>query len=184
MNKALLGAILGAFLFPVAAHAETISQALLDCSKESNTLKRLVCYDRLVKDIKQYEDGELPAFSLPNFEVSDSGQNTTTPSASATPRPAPRQEQSVNRDADADFGLARRDEDKDKKVYLTIAKIEKSGRRNVLLTFENGQVWRQTDGESYRLKVGDVVYVERAALGSFVLSKDDIKKRIRVKRER
>ena len=193
MNKALFGAVLSAFLFPMTVNAETISEALLDCSKESNSLKRLVCYDRLVKDIKQYEDGERPSFSLPGFSL-ESDQNAQAPSAQTPVTPAaPVRPAAPARDEDADFGLSdRQKEDKKeeknkekKKIYLTIAKIEQSGRINVKLTFENGQVWRQTDNSrGPKLRVGDVVYIERAALGSFVLSKDDVKKRIRVKRER
>jgi hypothetical protein len=43
-------------------------------------------------------------------------------------------------------------------------------------------VWRQTDGSHFRLSKDEVVIIERGALGSFFIGKEDTKKRIRAKR--
>lgn len=186
MNKMLLGAVFGAFLFPMTATAETLSEALLKCSKEQNSLKRLVCFDSVTKDVKQYEDGERPAFTIPSFgnepvarrepaaPRSNAGQARTTP--------APNQPESDI----SDLGLpkvVKRDIKKGEKVYVTVAEAKRDPRKKWILTFENGQEWRQTDTVSIKVEAGDVMYIERGIFGSFFASSDDIKKRIRVKRK-
>lgn len=53
----------------------------------------------------------------------------------------------------------------------------------MLITLDNGQVWKQVDSSSLRLRVGDAVEIERASLGSFMLKKQGSKRSMRVSRE-
>jgi len=63
-----------------------------------------------------------------------------------------------------------------------ITRLQQSGYDKVLITLDNGQVWQQVDASSLRLKVGDDVMIERAALGSFMLKKKGSKRTMRVSR--
>jgi len=65
----------------------------------------------------------------------------------------------------------------------TITGLQQAGYDKVLITLDNGQIWRQIDTSSLRLRVGDSVVIERAALGSFMLKKQGSKRTMRVSRE-
>jgi hypothetical protein len=194
MKKMLLSVVFGAFLFPTVASAETLSEALLECSKEKNSLKRLVCFDNVTKDVKQYEDGERPAFVIPGFSLSGNNEQASNarptasnknvasaPSSSTAPTPSAEGED-ISR-----LGLpkvVKRDIDKGEKIYMTVAEARRDKNRKWVLKFENGQEWRQTDTVSIKVEAGDAIYIERGTFGSFFLSKDDVKKRIRIKRNK
>ena len=60
--------------------------------------------------------------------------------------------------------------------------MQKTPYGKLIITLETGQVWRQTNSTSLRLKPGQEVYVEEGALGSYFLGKESSNKRIRVKR--
>ena len=160
------------------AQAETIANALSQCKAEQNSLKRLVCYDRVAQSIDRYSGLEdlvnVPA-PLPARAASSVNR-----AAQESVRNVP---QSTASGADADFGMENQvpTERKDK-IYAEIANIDKGPRKRYIITLSNGHVWKQTDGESLRLKVGQTVYIERGALGAFYLSKESANKRIRVKR--
>ena len=66
-----------------------------------------------------------------------------------------------------------------------IGKIDTIGHGVRILTLENGQVWRQVGSSSQpRLKPGDLVAIEKGALGSFILKKEGSNRSLRVKRIR
>jgi hypothetical protein len=68
------------------------------------------------------------------------------------------------------------------KIFLTISEVEKDPYGALKISFNNGQVWKQTDSRNFRLKSGQKVYIEKAALGSFLLGAEGRNSTIRVKR--
>lgn len=64
-----------------------------------------------------------------------------------------------------------------------VTRLQQSGYDKVLITLDNGQIWRQVDSSSLRLRVGDAIEIERAALGSYMLKKRGSKRSMRVSRE-
>ena len=68
-------------------------------------------------------------------------------------------------------------------LSATVTRLQKYGYEKVLITLDNGQVWKQIDVSSLRLRVGDTVDIERAALGSFMLRKQGNNRRMRVSRK-
>lgn len=53
----------------------------------------------------------------------------------------------------------------------------------LIVVLENGQVWRQTDGDALRLKdAANVARISRAAFGSFMMTVNDSSKSIKVRR--
>jgi hypothetical protein len=68
------------------------------------------------------------------------------------------------------------------RLGATVARVQPSGYDRVLITLDNGQVWRQVDSSSLRLRVGDAIEIERASFGSFMLQKTGSKRSMRVSR--
>jgi hypothetical protein len=178
-NYLMLSLLLFSMTSAIAAPAETVTQALKKCGQVQNSLKRLVCYDKMVNELNRY-GGLNELMSVPAPLAADSAApaisaNTTQADSSATtPEPA----------RNTDFGIEHKiqREDSEDKIYATVVKIEQNARKKRVFTLDNGHVWRQTEGNSLKIDINDLVYVERGALGSFHLSKDNVNRRMRVKR--
>lgn len=95
---------------------------------------------------------------------------------------------STPQSAEAGFGLERRElraAETLETVASPIASLERLRDGSVLVTLENGQVWRQTDGPRQTLwRPGDRLLIERAALGSFLAAVEGSGRSVRVRRER
>lgn len=79
------------------------------------------------------------------------------------------------------FGI-KAPKDKLAQLQLTVDNVKKNSRGYRIFTFSNGQVWRQLETKYIRLKPGDKVVIDSAALGSFLLKKTEGGQAIRVKR--
>ncbi|NMH60106.1 hypothetical protein [Alteromonas ponticola] len=169
----LVGSV--ALLCAATTQAESIEQALVKCSNVDNSLQRLVCFDKVAKDVQQYSGVE---------EAIKRGYSVPAGSVSA-PRPAPRKSiETVTPAAEATpFGLEPKEQGEEiEEISATVASLDKAPRGELIITLSDGSVWRQRDSTHYKLKSGDVVNIERGMLGSFYLSKPDQNKRIKVKR--
>lgn len=169
---------LGLLLATQPVHSATIESALNTCSFQDNALKRLVCYDKVVKNLNQYQGLDKkyePILPVPPQRPSNNS-NTVTAVTSGAPAPiaAPRD----------DFGLEqkRAAESTKDRIQSQIAAVKENPYGKLTLTLENGQVWRQIDSLKLKLKVGNSIVIKRAMLGSFLLGKQDSNKRMRVKR--
>ena len=67
-------------------------------------------------------------------------------------------------------------------ISVKIAAIEPGAYGKLIITLDNGQVWRQNDSVRVHWDSGDQVQVERGALGSFFMRLEDGGRKIRVKR--
>ena len=167
------------------AQAQNVNEALTDCSKELDSLKRLVCYDRLAAGIPS----PLLKRALPEETKTIAPElkakivaKAPIPVMPVTPATQKTAEQA--KIATSDFGMehkVKQDKMQDK-IYATLTAVTKTPLKKLLLTLDNGQRWKQTDSGSLRLKVGEQVYVERGALSSFFVSKEGVNRRLRVKR--
>lgn len=63
----------------------------------------------------------------------------------------------------------------------TVSRVMVDPYDKFIITLENGQVWRQTDGR-IKIRDGDMVTIRRAALGSFLLQVEGFNRTVRVKR--
>jgi hypothetical protein len=63
-----------------------------------------------------------------------------------------------------------------------VTRLQQYDYDKVVISLDNGQVWQQIDSSSLRLRVGDDVVIERAALGSFMLKKSGSNRSMRVSR--
>ena len=167
----------------VNAQQSSIAEAIDHCSNENNSLKRLVCYDRLAKSMRQYSGlNEAVSAVLPPKAIQrDSAPSLSGPAATVA-TPAARQPTSEEQ-----FGLERKRAAEKAaaidKLYAKVLKVAKGSRNLVVFTLDNGQIWRQSESSTFTAKAGDTIYVERGAFGSFYMGKDNSNRRAKVKRD-
>jgi hypothetical protein len=137
---------------PAATAAEGPDAALRACRGERDDSKRLACYDR---------------------EVDRLGTQAASPGA-APAAPAPTPEERFGREAAMDREAAEREEQEARQLSelnATVTEIWTRADGLMVLTLDNGQIWKQARPDSlFRLKVGEKVKIQPAALGSFLLS--------------
>ena len=182
VNFKIIALGLSSMLMTNVSQAETISDALLNCGQVQNSLKRLVCYDKIVNEINRYGDLD-QLMNIPAPLTTDKKHVAAVKKPSSQTAASSSPEQSAP--GDADFGMEQKrlqQQNTKDKIYATVTSIEKDARKKRLFTLSNGHVWHETEGVSLQIKVGQSIYVERGALGSFHLSRDDVNRRIRVKR--
>ncbi|MDR9766314.1 hypothetical protein RJP56_09655 [Shewanella baltica] len=162
-------------LVSVQANA-SIEQQLTQCAATADKLDRLLCYDKLAESVK----GVTPA--LASTQVAPATVATVAaPTAVAVAATAP---QAPAANIVDDFGMEakRVQENTVDKIYLEVQSITEDPYGAIKVTFTNGQVWKQTDGRKFNLKQGEKVYIEKAALGSFLMGTDERNAKARVKR--
>lgn len=160
-------------LVSVQANA-SIEQQITQCAATADKLDRLICYDKLAESVKA---DTISTQAIP-ATVATVAVPTTAAAIVATAPQAP-----AAKIAD-DFGMEakRVQENTVDKIYLEIQSIAEDAYGDIKVTFTNGQVWKQTDGRKYNVKQGETVYIEKAALGSFLMGTDDRNAKVRVKR--
>ncbi|MFT4810429.1 MAG: hypothetical protein ACI9LX_003795 [Paraglaciecola sp.] len=186
------------FVSPMSI-ANTLLDDLSMCAKNNDSLQRLVCYDKLAKDTKSSQPKQ-PQATLKDttvksvdsdVQVAQKTQSETVLAVPERPQPPPVvQPQSTGviantvKQQHASFGKEdiQRPEDVINQIKANVIKIQKAPYGELIITLENGQVWRQTDSIRFRLSTDELVIIERGSLGSFFIGKEDTNKRIRAKR--
>lgn len=176
------------------AKAGTVLQAIDKCSKVENSLQRLNCYDGVATGINKQtaviEDSQGVAPVKSKIENTVSSVVAPAPVLSASSVVSskmpgePKNKTKDSSQAQRNFGnekelIAQQSVDK---IYATVVKVTKNGRNKRVFTMDNGQVWRQTQSDSLKIKQGDTIYIDRGILGSFYMSKDDVNRKFKVKR--
>ncbi|QXN25403.1 Uncharacterised protein [Shewanella putrefaciens] len=167
----------GAVLLVSAQANAAIEQQLTQCAGITDKLERLVCYDNLAASI----------------QVTTVANNTTAPIAVApvvTPAAAPvavataAPVAAAATNVEDNFGMEvkRVQENTTDKIYLDVESIAEDAYGALKITFTNGQVWKQTENRKFNLKVGEKVFIEKAALGSFLMGTESRNAKVRVKR--
>lgn len=180
INLAMLSMCFMAF----CSQAENISDALKSCGQQQNSLKRLVCYDKIVNNIDKYSGLNdllnVPAPLPPsNSRIPSSRPVTAVPATSSVPEPV----QTEVADGD-DFGLEARRirKNSEDKIYSKVASTKKDPKGKYIITLANGMVWKQTEPSPIRPKVDSEIYVEKGLMGSHYLSREEVNSRMKVKR--
>ena len=150
----------------------SVETQLTQCAAISDKLDRLICYDKLAATVGQ---------------TSSQSQVAPTPSTPAAPvQPAvvaaPVAAVSVVDQFGNENKAKKQKVDEIDKLYFEVASVDKDPYGRLKITFNNGQQWKQTESRRYNVKAGETVFIERAALGSFLLGMDDRNSTIRVKR--
>ena len=167
----------GAVLLVSAQANAAIEQQLTQCAGITDKLERLVCYDNLAVSI----------------QVTTVTNNTTAPIAvapvvtpaaasAAVATAAPVAAAATNVEDNFGMEVKRVQENTTDKIYLDVESIAEDAYGALKITFTNGQVWKQTENRKFNLKVGEKVFIEKAALGSFLMGTESRNAKVRVKR--
>ncbi|KUM51728.1 hypothetical protein [Rheinheimera sp. EpRS3] len=163
--KLMLAALVAVTSLPVAAIP--LDQALELCRAEQNALRRLTCYD---------------AISAVTASTTSPSNTAVSPATTAA---VPVANTAVKKQPEADFGIEHRkiDEEAPDQIYLSVKEVRYSPRKELIVEFDNGQIWHQRGNDYYRINEGEQHYIRRGALGSFLLGNDQNNRAIRVTRE-
>jgi hypothetical protein len=186
------------------ASANDIESRLLDCRTISNKDSRTSCYDQIADSISppvstsgtpesQPSRVETPAVTAPLV---------TAPLITPLPATPPVQEQIVQpiaaeKTAEAEALFGKPDEAVDEivkeklkiesltQIRSPVVKIQPNHVDELIVYLENGQVWKQKgDGGVWKIKVGEILVISKASLGSFLMKAEGRKKSIRAERLR
>ena len=145
-------------------------EAMIGCRQIEDIVQRVDCYDSLVSARFPAE----PAGAVEAIEVAGDSESSPIPDA---------QSLFGTNDADAkrivEMSLAIEQIDS---IVAKVSDVQTLATKKVVITLDNGQVWRQLDNQRLSLKAGEAVVIRKASLGSFLLEKDSGSRNIRVKR--
>ena len=97
----------------------------------------------------------------------------------------PEPEQQAVQDSRAEFGLSEKlkgGAEKPQKETDRVAAVTQRPNAALMISLENGQVWKATEQEYFPVNVGDSVTIYAGALGSFWLSTAGTNRTVRVTR--
>ncbi len=89
---------------------------------------------------------------------------------------------SDDQQAEAGFGRTQEKTETPDSMLAVISEIDTTAYGKLVLSFTNGQIWRQLDSRRTTLRPGDEVRISSAMSGSFLLSKSSGGTSIRVRR--
>ncbi|MCL1035570.1 hypothetical protein L2750_00160 [Shewanella submarina] len=151
----------------------SVETQLTQCAAISDKLDRLICYDKLAAAVGH--SSSQPAV------VSAPAKPAVAP-VPAAPVAAPVAVVSAEEQFGNENKAKRQQAEEIEKLYFEVASVDKDPYGRLQLTFSNGQKWKQTESRRFKVKAGQTVFIERAALGSFLMGMDDRNSTIRVKR--
>ena len=158
-------------------NAKAFNEKFKDCVKISGDSQRLACFDALATTPKTKATTSTIKAAVEVPTVKNSVANAKA-SESVTP----------TADKIAAFGgeNLKEEEEKDKleQVTFVVKAVKKSNFDKLHITFENEQVWYQTDSKSMRLKSGDSVNIKLGFATAIYLNKVGSNRSIRVKRQK
>ncbi|MGE0030512.1 MAG: hypothetical protein AB7T20_05280 [Steroidobacteraceae bacterium] len=147
-RRMVLPCVVALMAIPAAMAAEDPGASLRACRSEVDDAKRLACYDREVDRL--------------------------APQAAAPAAPALTPEERFGRTGAMNREESDRREQESRdlaELHATVTEIWTRGDGLMVLTLDNGQIWKQVRPDSlFRIKAGEQVKIQPAALGSFLLS--------------
>lgn len=162
-----LAATLAASLVALPALSQAAStKAIYDCAAISDDAARLTCYDTAVGNLKSAEEaGEITTVSRSDVEkVQRESFGFSIPSLPKLALP----KLGGSKDKVDDNGQLA-------SVNFAVSNVRRDPYKKVVVTLENGQIWRQTDSNtvtfSKRRGVKEAT-IKRAAMGSFKIKLD------------
>ncbi|WP_297891660.1 hypothetical protein [Shewanella sp.] len=168
-------------LFSAQANA-SIEQQLTQCAATADKLERLICYDNLAASIKSTPATTSATIETQTAPVGVAAVVAAPAVAVAASAPAAPAAPAANIEDNFGMEAKRVQENTVDKIYLDVQSVSEDPYGALKVTFTNGQVWKQTEGRKFSLKQGEKVYIEKAALGSFLMGTDNRNAQVRVKR--
>ena len=146
------------------------------CARLTDDAQRLACYDAAVR-LEAAATAEQPA-----RHVEKEPQDPPPAPAAVTVQAPPAVEQA----SAAEFGMETKQVEKRQldALQARVQKVRKDPYGRLIVTLDNGQVWRQSESGSYPLADGDRITIERGFLSAFYLQVDGLNRRIKVQRSK
>jgi hypothetical protein len=140
----------------LANAADRTTDALLACANEADDAQRLRCFDGVVANLRK-----APAAPAATAAAA-------APPPATAPEPAASGLTAEQRfGARGDTSPARPEQVNELSGTVTALGTKPHGQ--LVVTFDNGQVWAENAASKVKLKIGDTVKIERGALGSYTL---------------
>ena len=179
--------LLGTSLTLAAMVAAAANPDPADCQLIENDQARLECYDAAIAN--PVTPPSVATEAVPPAAPETVSEDTAAPAEYTATPDVPSQEElfglsgeQVKRSYESAAGKKELKELKELSAVVT--SIEVVGHGKLVVSLDNGQVWRQNNAPSIRLKVGDTIVVRKAAFGSFKMKKDTANASMRVTRVR
>jgi len=176
INKNITTGLL-TFMFSGCLAASDMSgmkEGLIKCTDIVDNLARLTCFDSLAKPLVSTQ------VQLSNNTISVVKAKQVLVDSENLALVASVKQREIE-EAFAKPQL-KNDDVETERISLTISKLSKTLRGQWKVSFSNGQVWQQKDSLRLSLKLGDLVELNKGALGAYFMKKSQSNKRIRVKR--
>lgn len=198
--KCATAALLCLAVLPAGAE---VPDALVRCQAIAEAQSRLACYDNAMAGLTASANMTTSSAMAPTLTQSAAAESTTTQSAAtqstavqqaAAPTPsAPTpstatltptemfgREESASRDLVKEvIGSTQLDF-----IEAEVTLVQHTPYGELIVELDNGQLWRQIDSRSLRLKPGERVRISAASIGSFLLEKVTGSTSIRVRRQK
>ena len=157
----------------LSVQSSTLEQEFNKCKAITDSdLKRLTCYDAI--NIATAVQDKTPT-SMPTVAPKP------TPVAPVVSQP-PATTQTVLTKKER-FGLKEAREDRESEsIRATVTKTKKNGYGKLTIYLDIGQVWKQNESSSIRIKKNDIVVIKQAAFDSYLMNKEGTSRSMRVKR--
>ncbi len=173
---------------------------MLACRKHGSSSARLHCYDETLGAASSQSNMPTNGVSIKPKEqtsevstilvISDDIKSVRTPTSASASTSA---SESASESASTSTGTISKDKEKDfgkrppiKKggdfIESRIVEVTQSARREDYFRLENGQVWREVEDARVRIKVGQMVKIEKGVMGSFNLKIEGVRKLVKVRR--
>jgi len=194
MRGLFTGLIAAVALAAAAQAAPNLEFSIGLCASKPDAAVRLACFDAIAAKLQAGE--ALPAAAVPPPAPAPVAAAAPAPVAAAAPAAVPvAPPAAAPKQPEAQFGaenlqdVARQAAGQPEKldeIHGTITQLAFAGNGRAIFTFDNGQVWRQIDGDTtpFRGKQGEKATIERALFGSYSLTVDGRNQLIKVQRVR
>jgi hypothetical protein len=156
---------------------------LQKCADIKDSLKRLVCYDNLAKSLK-HKRSTKPAVAVRVTEPKKHPADIVAARPSQAKPIVVKQPQKQNTVDDFGGEHLKKPKESIDEVFFTVKSVKKVMHNKLVITFENGQVWNQTDDNYLKVLPGDRVKLSKGMLGVIYLKTEKQNRRIKVKRRK
>lgn len=190
------------FSFAALTASADVPEALVRCQVITEANSRLDCFDRAMEALTSTSTAStatLPETVVATPTPADAGQSATMqPTPTPTPTPstataaasvqaaAPSPTEMFGREESASRDLVKEVIGSTKLDFIEaeVTQVQHTAYGELIVELDNGQLWRQIDSRSLRLKAGERVRISAASIGSFLLEKTSGSTSIRVRRQR
>lgn len=168
MKKLLVTSLLLLAVQPTVANE--FEAQIATCAKISDSLQRLVCYDKVAKRIADKpQDVAIKPVTKPSAKTSEVKQTKADDSSISATELFGNEGKVIKKSVD--------------EVIFTIKTAKQNLRKKWQFVFENGQKWEQRDSDKFaKYQAGEKVIIKRGLMNAFYLKKLDANRTIRVKR--